>query len=105
MAKSPVEVWLWLLLVMQPYNPKTIEILAQCGGDATLASRMIRDGEFPFLSDKEKKRAEQVRMGTIRPILEQCRENDIRIVTLDDDEYPELLRNIKATPHKPVANW
>ena len=98
MAKSPVEVWLWLLLVMQPYNPKTIEILAQCGGDATLASRMIRDGEFPFLSDKEKKRAEQVRMGTIRPILEQCRENDIRIVTLDDDEYPELLRNIKNPP-------
>lgn len=98
MAKSPVEVWLWLLLVMQPYNSKTAEILARCGGDATLASRMIRDGEFPFLSDKEKKRAEQVRMGAIRPILEQCRENGIHIVTLDDDEYPELLRNIKNPP-------
>ena len=98
MAKSPVEVWLWLLLVMQPYNSKTAEILARCGGDATLASRMIRDGEFPFLSDKEKKRAEQVRIGTIRPVLELCRENGIRIVTLDDDEYPELLRNIKNPP-------
>ncbi|MBD5383550.1 MAG: DNA-protecting protein DprA [Ruminococcaceae bacterium] len=98
MAKSPVEVWLWLLLVMQPFNSKTAEILARCGGDATLASRMIRDGEFPFLSEKEKKRAEQVRMGAIRPILEQCRENGIRIVTLDDDEYPEMLRNIKNPP-------
>lgn len=98
MAKSPVEVWLWLLLVMQPYNPKTIEILARCAGDATLAARMIRDGEFPFLNDKEKKRAKDVRMGTIRPILEQCRENDIHIVTLDDEEYPELLRNIKNPP-------
>lgn len=98
MAKSPVEVWLWLLLVMQPYNPKTIEALAQCGGDATLAARMVRDGEFPFLNDKEKKRAKDVRMGTIRPIIEQCRENDIHIVTLDDEEYPELLRNIKNPP-------
>ncbi|MCM1165137.1 MAG: DNA-processing protein DprA [Ruminococcus sp.] len=98
MAKSPVEVWLWLLLVMQPYNSKTTEILSRCGGDATLASRMIRDGEFPFLSEKEKKRAEQVRMGTIRPILEQCRENGVRIVTLDDDDYPARLRSIKKPP-------
>lgn len=98
MAKSPVEVWLWLLLVMQPYNAKTTEILAQCGGNATTASRMIRDGGFPFLSEKEKKRAEEVRMNAIRPILEQCRENDIRIVTLDDEEYPELLRSIKKPP-------
>lgn len=98
MAKSPVEVWLWLLLVMQPYNPKTIEILAQCGGDATAASRMIRDGNIPFLNDKEKLRAKEVRMGAIKPIVELCRENDIRIVTLDDDEYPELLRNIVNPP-------
>lgn len=98
MAKSPVEVWLWLLLVMQPYNPKTIEILAQCGGDATMASRMVRDGEFPFLSDKEKLRAKEVRMGAIKPIVELCRANDIHIVTLDDDEYPLLLRNISNPP-------
>lgn len=98
MAKSPVEVWLWLLLVMQPYNPKTAEILARCGGDATMASRMVRDGEFPFLNDKEKLRAKEVRMSSIKPILELCRENDIHIVTLDDDEYPELLRNIYNPP-------
>ncbi len=98
MAKSPVEVWLWLLLVMQPFNNKTIEILAQCGGDATIASRMIRDGKFPFLNEKERQRAREVRMSAIRPILELCRENDIHIVTLDDDEYPELLRNISDPP-------
>lgn len=98
MSKSPVEVWLWLLLVMQPHNPKTNEILKQCGGDATAAARKIRDGDFPFINEKEKKRAEQVRMSTIRPILEQCRKHDIRIVTLDDDDYPKLLREIKNPP-------
>ncbi len=98
MAKSPVEVWLWLLLVMQPHNPKTIEVLNQCGGDATVAARKIRDGVFPFINEKEKKRAEQVRMSTIRPILEQCRKHDIRIVTLDDDDYPKRLREVKNPP-------
>lgn len=98
MAKSPVEVWLWLLLVMQPYNPKTIEILSQCGGDAAAGSRMIRDGNIPFLNDKEKLRAKEVRMGAIKPIVELCRENDVHIVTLDDDEYPVLLRNICNPP-------
>ncbi|MDE7362278.1 MAG: DNA-processing protein DprA [Oscillospiraceae bacterium] len=98
MAKSPVEVWLWLLMVMQPYNPKTNEILAQCGGDATAASKMVRDGQFPFLNEKERKRAEQVRMSAIRPILEMCSKNGIRIVTLDDDEYPNALREIVDPP-------
>lgn len=98
MAKSPVEVWLWLLMVMQPYNSKTNEALAQCGGDATAASKMIRDGEFPFLNEKERSRAKQVRMSSIRPVLEMCRKNGIRIVTLDDGEYPDALREIKAPP-------
>lgn len=98
MANNPVEVWLWLLLVMQPYNIKTNYILSQCGYDAAQAARMIRDGECPFLNDNEKKRAEEVRMGAVRQILEICRENNIRIVTLDDEEYPKLLRNIKNPP-------
>lgn len=98
MAKSPVEVWLWLLLVMQPYNIKTNYVLSQCGYDAAQAARMIRDGECPFLNDNEKKRAEEVRMGAVRQVLEVCRENNIRIVTLDDKEYPKLLRNIKNPP-------
>lgn len=98
MEKSPVEVWLWLLMVMQPYNPKTSEILARCGGNAAAAAKMVRDGQFPFLNDKERKRAEDVRMNAIRPVLEMCGENGIRIVTLDDDEYPNALRGIRNPP-------
>lgn len=98
MAKNPVEVWLWLLLVMQPYNIKTNYVLSQCGYDAAQAARMIRDGGCPFLNDNEKKRAEEVRMGAVRQVLEICRENDIRVMTLDDEEYPRLLRNIKNPP-------
>ena len=39
-----LEVWLWLLMVMCPYNPKTHEILAICGGDPVAAAKLIRDG-------------------------------------------------------------
>lgn len=100
MAKSPAEVWLWLLMVMQPFNSKTNYILSQCGNDATQACRDIRDGRFPFLSDGEKRRAAEVRNGAIHEIMRTCAENNVRIITLDDDEYPVLL---KCTEKPPVV--
>lgn len=98
MAKSPVEVWLWLLLVMQPYNRKTVGILSSVGNDATRACEQIRDGKVPFLSDKEIRRAKDVRMGIVREVLKACGDNGIRIITMDDEEYPAMLRQIYNPP-------
>ena len=98
MAKSPVEVWLWLLLVMQPFNKKTNFILDDCNGDAAQAGRNIRDGKYDFLSDTEKKNAERVRMKEVRELMEVCAKNSVRIITLDDEEYPPLLRGIEDPP-------
>ena len=50
MKKSSVEVWLWLLLVMYPHNPKTRELLDHYDSAEELA-RAIRDGECPGVSD------------------------------------------------------
>lgn len=98
MAKSSVEVWLWLLMVMQPFNSKTNYILSQCGNDATQACRDIRDGRFPFLSENEKRRAAEVRNGAIHEIMRMCAENNVRIITLDDEEYPKLLKCTEKPP-------
>lgn len=98
MAKSSVEVWLWLLMVMQPYNSKTNYILSQCGNNATQACRDIRDGKFPFLSENEKRRAAEVRNGTVHEIMRMCAENNVRIITLDDEEYPKLLKCTEKPP-------
>lgn len=98
MAKNPVEVWLWLLLVMQPFNKKTHYILSDCGGDAAEAGRRIRDGKYDFLNDTEKKNAESVRMKSVRELEETCAANNVRIITLDDEEYPALLRGIENPP-------
>lgn len=98
MSKNPVEVWVWLLLVMQPFNKKTNYILAECNGDAAQAGRNIRDGKYEFLSDAEKKNAESVRMKDVRELIETCARNNVRIITLDDSEYPPLLRGIENPP-------
>ena len=98
MAKSPVEVWLWLLLVMQPFNKKTHYILSKCNGNAAEAGRNIRDGKYGFLSDTEKKNAESVRMKDVRELMDICAKNNVRVITLDDEEYPPLLRCIKDPP-------
>ena len=92
------EVWLWILLVMQPFNPRTHEILALCGGDAQRAARLIRDEESPLVSEKEKRSAQSVHSAEVNQLIALCEKNGIRIVTLDDEEYPERLRAIFNPP-------
>ncbi len=92
-----IEVWIWILLVMQPYNPKSKRILDMFDGDVVRAAQFIRD-DCPLLSDAERKRAERVRTGDVRKVLEVCAKNNIRIVTLEDEEYPLRLKVIFNPP-------
>ncbi len=98
MNKSSVDVWLWLLLVMQPHNRRLNFILRDCGYDAVRAAAYIRDGDPQFLSDAEKRRVNEVRMGEIRKLLKLCEDNNVRVISYDDEEYPELLRHIEDPP-------
>lgn len=93
-----LDVWLWLLLVMKPYNRKTNFILHNCGYDAVTAARQIRDGNLKFLDDSEKRRAAEVRNGAVNELKQLCADNNITIVPFDDDDYPELLRHIENPP-------
>lgn len=97
MRASSVEVWLWLLLVMNPHNPKTAKLLEKYGSAEDLC-RAIRDGECRHLSEAEKQRARNTRTREVRQIMEECAANSIRIITLDDPEYPSLLKNIYSPP-------
>ncbi len=95
---NSVEVWLWLLLVMLPYNVKTYSILEEYGYDPIEAAKAIRDGKVPFLSDAEKQRAKVIRTGDVRMVMSLCCNNNVRIITLDDEEYPEALKSIYNPP-------
>lgn len=92
------EVWLWVLMVMTPYNPKTHEILAMCGGDIVSAAKMIRDGGCPILTERERQNAESIHNREVNLVLEQCAQNGVRIITLDDEEYPLRLKAIHNPP-------
>lgn len=95
---SAEEMWLWLLLVMQPHNPKTGAVLQHSGYDIKRACVQVRDGVFPFLSAAENKRAAEVRMRNVRALQKQCADNGISIVTYDSADYPEKLRRIDNAP-------
>ena len=97
MKPSTKEVWLWLLLVMCPYNRKTTELLEHFSSAEELACA-IRDGNCPGLSDAEKQRARNIRSREVSQIIQECEQNDIRIIALDDPEYPTLLKNIYSPP-------
>lgn len=97
MKPSTIEVWLWLLLVMCPYNRKTTELLEHFDSAEELACA-IRDGNCPGLSEAEKQRARNIRSREVSQIMQECAQNDIRIITLDDPEYPTLLKNIYSPP-------
>ena len=92
-----VEIWLWLLLVMHPCNNKLPRLLEQYQ-TAEEAARAVRDGKCGFLSDAEKQRAKTVRSREVRQLMEECSANGIRIITLDDEEYPDALRQIVDPP-------
>ena len=92
------EIWLWILMVMQPFNPRTHEILALCDGDAERTARFIRDNDSPLVSEKEKRSAKSVHSGDVSRVIAQCENNGIRIITLDDEEYPARLRAIFNPP-------
>lgn len=95
---SSKEVWLWILLVMQPYNSRTNEILELCGGNAELAAKMIRDEPTSLVTEREKRSAHTIRTSEVHKLMALCEKNDIRIITLDDKDYPKRLRTIFAPP-------
>ena len=83
---------------MRPYNRKTNFILYNCGYNAVTAAKQIRDGDLQFLDESEKRRAEEVRSGAVNELKQLCADNDINIITFDDEDYPKLLRHIENPP-------
>ncbi len=92
-----VEVWLWILLVMLPHNPRTTELLSRyrTALDAAIA---MRDGKCDLLTNGEKQRVERTRAREVKALIAQCEHLGIRIITLDDPEYPSQLKRIDSPP-------
>lgn len=92
-----VEVWLWILLVMLPHNGRTTKLLAGYGS-ALEAAIAMRDGKCDMLTAAEKQRVERTRTREVKALIAECERLGIRIVTLDDPEYPPKLKCIEDPP-------
>ncbi len=91
------EIWLWLLLVMLPHNERTMQLVERFG-DVRAAAEAVRDGSCDLITDEERERAAKIRSREVNAVISECESNNIRIITIEDCEYPALLRDIYAPP-------
>lgn len=91
------DIWLWLLLVMLPYNDRTLTIVEHYR-DVRKAAEAIRDGKCDMITPEEYQRAQNIRMGDVKTLLSVCQTNGISILTIEDETYPVMLRDIYNAP-------
>lgn len=91
------EIWLWLLLVMGPNNDRTLKIVEHYG-NVKKAAEAIRDGKCDLVTDEDRERAKTIRSREVRNLIEECNAAEIRIITIEDEEYPSLLKEIYEPP-------
>lgn len=96
---SSVRYWVWLSSVTFA-NPRAKWALVERWGDAESAF-LAPPGAYrdlPGVSANEAERFERRDLREADRILEACRREDIRILTLADAAYPRRLKNIFAPP-------
>ena len=96
---SSVRYWIWLSSVTYA-NPRAKYALVERWGDAESAF-LAPPGAYrdlPGVSANEAELFERRDLREADRILEACRREDIRILTLADAAYPQRLRNIFAPP-------
>ena len=96
-APVNIEIWLWMLLVMLPHNERTMKIVEKYGGVRSAAEAM-RDGKCEELTEDERLRAVGIRSREVNALINDCATNGIQILTIEDEDYPDILRNIYNPP-------
>ena len=92
------EYYLWLLQLMGTANPKTLQLIQHYGSVEDVYNAISVERETKFLSPSELRRLGNATLDNSSRILEQCEKLKIKIVTLDDDDYPYRLQNIYNPP-------
>ncbi|MDR0222364.1 MAG: DNA-protecting protein DprA [Oscillospiraceae bacterium] len=93
------EYYIWLLSVMGAANPRSLRLISRFGGvkgvyDALTAGE---DGTG-FLKPAEEKALKKSSPDKARELIEWCGKKGYGITTIEDEDYPELLRHIYNPP-------
>lgn len=89
--------YLWLVQLFQPANPQIHRVLRHYGS-AEAAYREISGGDTSMLEDAQLRCLNDVTIEKAQRAEAYCAENSIDIVTIDDEAYPALLKEIYNPP-------
>lgn len=92
------EYYLWLLQLMGPANPKSLQLIQHYGSAKNVYEAVVIGKERKFLSPSEEKRLGTATLENAQRIMEECEKAEIKIVTLNDEDYPYRLQNIYNPP-------
>lgn len=77
---------------------KTSDILEKFEDISDLFDKNLTRSDVEFLSTKQFDKIKKADFKTAESIIDYCDKKDIKIITLDDKEYPILLKRIRACP-------
>lgn len=92
------EYYLWLLQLMGAANPKSLQLIQHYGSAKNVFEAVVIGRERKFLSPAEEKRLSFATRENAQRIMEECERTGIKIVTLNDEDYPYRLQNIYNPP-------
>lgn len=92
-----MEYYIYLLQIFGGGNPKIHEVIRACGSVRNAYER-ISGGDMSLIPSNRRYNARQATLERSKAIINYCRENNIGIVTIDDKDYPDNLKNIFDPP-------
>lgn len=92
------EYYLWLLQLFGTANPKILQLIQRYGSAEAVYNAISVEKDTQFLSPAEMKKLDSATLDNSKRILEQCDNQKIKIVTMDDNDYPYRLQNIYNPP-------
>ncbi len=91
--------WIWLKTALNDRSLKTYKIYKKLGNIQSIYSCTVKDiDSLEFLTDKDKSMLLDKDLSSVNQTYRLCKSNSIGITTIEDDDYPKLLREIDNPP-------
>lgn len=88
--------WVWLTLCFPAGSKKIHKLLAEADPQGIYEDR--DDLHFPFLNENELRRMQTISLGSAEKVLDDCRQLNVRAVTMEDEAYPKRLLDLEDAP-------
>ena len=92
-----MEYYLYLLQIFGGGNPKINEVI-NAYGSAKDAYRKINGGDMSLIPVNRLPNVRKASLEHSKMIIDYCRSNNIGIISIDDEKYPIMLKNIFNPP-------